>query len=114
MDKVLFPRRPLILVLDGPESQKKLIVSFHSFKGEESVATETDNVAATGALERGRGGDDGDGDGVETERLEEVLRVGVDVDGRTLSVESGNLGDCTRPEDEYETRRIERAERSVP
>lgn len=44
----------------------------------------------------GLGSNNRDGESVEAERLEEVLRVGVDVDGDTLGVEGGDLRDCTR------------------
>ncbi|KAL7342640.1 hypothetical protein BJY59DRAFT_675328, partial [Rhodotorula toruloides] len=55
--------------------------------------TETDNVAAAGALVEGLGDDDVDGEGVKAERLEEVLGVGVDLEGLALRVESRDLGD---------------------
>lgn len=71
---------------------------------------------AGGSLERARGGNNVDGESIESEGLEEVLLtrtrerereikskdhkqgtnlgVGVDVDGRTLGVEGRHLGDC--------------------
>ena len=39
------------------------------------------------------GDDDADGDGVEVERVEEVLRVGVDLEAVDGGVERGHLGD---------------------
>lgn len=57
------------------------------------AATEADNVAATGALERGLRGDDVDGEVVKAELLEQVLGLGVDVDGDALGVERRDFGD---------------------
>merc|ERR1712225_197687 len=57
------------------------------------AAAETDDVATVRAVLVGRRGHDVDGEGVEAERLEEVLGVGVGVDGDALGVESRDLGD---------------------
>jgi len=67
----------------GPEGRVALVVA----------ATEADNVAATGALERGLRGDDVDGEVVKAELLEQVLGLGVDVDGDALGVERRDFGD---------------------
>lgn len=57
------------------------------------LSAHANNVATTGAaLESGGRSDNVDGESIETERLEEILRVGVDFEGNTLGVESRDLG----------------------